>query len=356
MFRILAVNPGSTSTKIALYDDEALVFKESISHSSEQLGRYDVIADQYEMRRDAVLKMLDLFAVQPKTLSAVAGRGGLLPPVKSGAYEVNGEMVKTLRYAPRLQHASNLGGIIAFEIARPLRIPAYIYDPVTVDEMEAVARVTGRAHMEREALGHNLNVRATAIRYAKSIGRPLGELNLVVAHLGGGISVMTLKHGRIVDLVSDDGAFTPERAGQLPTLPLLAWALESGLSLAELSQELKTRSGLMSHFGTADARAVEKMADEGDENAALVYAALAYNVAKVIGQFTVPLACAPDAILLTGGLAHSARLTGDIARQVSFLGPVVLLPGENEMEALAMGALRVLRGEESAHQFKGDMQ
>lgn len=352
MFRILAVNPGSTSTKIAIYDDEELVFKENIVHSPELLAEYRNIGDQYEMRRDAVVKMLGVYSIPLKSLSAVAGRGGMLPPVKAGAYEVNPDMVTALRYHPRMQHASNLGGVIAYEIALPLYIPAYIYDPVTVDEMEPAAKVTGLAEMRREAFGHNLNVRATAMRYAKSIGKQLSELDLVVAHLGGGISIMCIKHGRIVDLVSDeDGPFTPERAGALPLLQLVRWTLKNGPDERALTRKLKTQAGFMSHFGTSDALDIEKRADGGDEHAAYIYGALAYCVAKYIGQLTVPIGKNPDAIILTGGLARSKRLTDAIKERVSFLGPVEIIAGENEMESLAMGALRVLRGEEAANTF-----
>ncbi len=352
MFRILTINPGSTSTKIALYDDEELVFKENIAHSPEMLSGFRNIGDQYEMRRDAVVKMLGVYSIPLKSLSAVAGRGGMLPPVKAGAYEVNPDMVTALRYHPRMQHASNLGGVIAYEIALPLYIPAYIYDPVTVDEMEPVAKLTGLAEMRREAFGHNLNVRATAIRYAAGLGRPLSELNLVIAHLGGGISIMSMKHGRIVDLVSDeDGPFTPERAGALPLLQLVRWTLKNGPDERAITRKLKTQAGFMSHFGTSDALAIEKRADDGDEHAIAVYDALAYNVSKYIGQLTVPIGRNPDAIILTGGLARSKRLTNAIKERVGFLGPVEVVAGENEMESLAMGALRVLRGEETANVF-----
>lgn len=352
MFRILAVNPGSTSTKIAVYDDEELVFKENIVHSPEILAKYRSIGDQYEMRRDAVVKMLGVYSIPLRTLSAVAGRGGMLPPVKSGAYEVNPDMVTALRYHPRMQHASNLGGVIAYEIALPLYIPAYIYDPVTVDEMDPIAKVTGLAEMRREAFGHNLNIRATAMRYAKGLGKPLSELDLVVAHLGGGISIMCMQKGRIVDLVSDeDGPFTPERAGALPLLQLVRWTLKNGPDERAITRKLKTQSGFMSHFGTADARIIEKRADEGDGHAAHIFDALAYCVSKHIGAMAVPLGRNPDAILLTGGLANSPRLTHAIRERVGFLGTVEVLAGENEMESLAMGALRVLRGEESANSF-----
>lgn len=352
MFRILAINPGSTSTKIALYDDETLVFKENIIHSPEMLAQFRSISDQYEMRRDAVIKMLGVYSIPLKSLSAVAGRGGMLPPVSSGAYEVNPDMVTALRYHPRMQHASNLGGVIAYEIALPLYIPAYIYDPVTVDEMDPVTKITGLAEMRREAFGHNLNVRATAIRYAKGLGKQLSDLNLVVAHLGGGISIMSIKQGRIVDLVSDeDGPFTPERAGALPLLQLVRWTLKNGPDERAITRRLKTQAGFMSHFGTSDALAIENRADDGDEHAIQIYEALAYNISKYIGQLCVPIGKNPDAIILTGGLARSPRLTNAIVDRVSFLGKVEIIPGENEMESLAMGTLRVLRGEETAHVF-----
>lgn len=352
MHRILVINPGSTSTKIAIYDEEEILFTENINHSAKTLASYRRIADQYDMRRDVVLKVLSLHEVKLSTLSAVVGRGGLLPPVKSGAYEVNPEMVDVLRYHPRLEHASNLGGIIAYEIASPLYIPAYIYDPVTVDEMEPIAKIAGLSEMSRESLGHNLNMRATSIRYAKQQGRELCDMSLITAHLGGGITISLFRGGRIVDIVSDDeGPFSPERSGGLPMFQLIEMATSGRYDCKFLMKKVKSQGGLMSYFGTANAREVEEMAAGGDEKAALVYEAMAYNIAKNIGKLAVAAEGRVDAILLTGGLAYSKMLTDWIAKRVSFIAPVKIMPGENEMEALAFGALRVLRGEETARTF-----
>jgi butyrate kinase len=352
MHRILVVNPGSTSTKIALYHDEEPLFTENINHSSQTLAPYRKIADQYDMRRDVVLKVLSLHDIKLSTLSAVVGRGGLLPPVKAGAYEVNRKMVDALRYHPRLEHASNLGGIIAYEIASPLYIPAYIYDPVTVDEMEPIAKIAGLSEMRRESLGHNLNMRATSIRYAKQQGKELSHMNLITAHLGGGITISLFREGRMVDIVSDDeGPFSPERSGGLPMFQLIEMATSGKYDYKSLMKKVKSQGGLISYFGTSNAREVEQMIDAGDEKAALVYEAMAYNIAKNIGKLAAAAQGRVDAIILTGGLAYSKMLTQWIAKRVNFIAPVKIMPGENEMEALAFGALRVLRGEETAHTF-----
>jgi butyrate kinase len=352
MYRILVINPGSTSTKIAIYDDDKPVFTENINHSSETLSSYKKIADQYDMRRDVVLKVLALYEIKLDTLSAVVGRGGLLPPVKAGAYEVNRKMVDILRYRPKLEHASNLGGIIAYEIASPLYIPAYIYDSVTVDEMMPIAKISGLSEMTRESLGHHLNMRATSIRYAKERGKVLSDLNIITAHLGGGITISLFQDGRMVDIVSDDeGPFSPERSGGLPLFQLIEMATSGKYDYNSLMKKVKSQGGLMSYFGTANAKEVEEMIAAGDEKAKLVYQAMAYNIAKNIGKLAAAAEGRVDAILLTGGLAYSELLTKWIDKKVNFIAPVEIMPGENEMEALAFGALRVLRGEETAHIF-----
>ncbi len=349
---ILIINPGSTSTKIAVYQEETPLFVENIQHSREELSPFSDIYQQYDLRREVILDCLGRHGVDIHSLSAVMARGGLLPPCQSGAYLVNEEMVHVLRYHPQNIHASNLGAILAKSIADKAGIHAYIYDPVTVDEMTPIHKVTGLVEMERKGMGHNLNMRACAMKYAQKVGKPYGELNLIVAHLGGGITLSLHEHGRITDMISDDeGPFSPERAGGLPAFQLVKMATSGKYDYRSLMDKLKNHAGLEAHLGTKDTREVERRIQAGDEKAALVYQAMALNVAKNIAKLAVSVKGRVDAILLTGGIAHSRLFTGWIQEYVAFIAPVVCFPGEHEMEALALGCLRVLRGEEKARIF-----
>lgn len=352
-YGILAINPGSTSTKTAFYEDERMVWTRSVEHAPEDIARFAAVFDQYEMRKDLVLAAMQEQGTPLSALSTVVGRGGLLPPVHAGAYYVNDLMIDTLRYRPVNEHASNMGAAIADAIARPLGIPAFIYDPVTVDEMEPIAKITGLAEMTRIGQGHNLNMRAAAIKYAGSIGKPYQSLNLIVAHLGGGITLSLHGKGRIIDMISDDeGPFSPERAGGLPGFQLIKMAASGAYDYKAMMKKVQRQGGMTAHFGTSDIRAVQKLMDEGDAKAALVLEAMAHNVAKNVGKLAVVVRGEVDAVILTGGIAHSARITGWIEERVRFIAPVAVLAGENEMEALAMGALRVLRGEEKACEYQ----
>ncbi len=349
---ILVINPGSTSTKIAVYDDDKPRFVEVIEHSREELSKYAEIADQYPMRKDTILSLLQAHGIDMKEINVIVARGGLLPPVKSGAYKVNEDMVYQLRYYPQNEHASNLGAIIAHSMAKDLGVEAYIYDSVTVDELEPIARVTGLPGMQRKGIGHSLNMRASAIKYAEEIGKPYDELTLLVAHLGGGITLSLHKHGRMIDMISDDeGPFSPERAGGLPIFQVIKMATSPGEDYKKMMKRVRSQGGLQAYFGTTDAREIEKLIEAGDEKAALIYEALAHNVAKNIGKLAVVVAGEIDAIILTGGIAHSAMLTDWIKKRVSFIAPVKVFPGEREMEALALGALRVTKGLEKAREF-----
>ncbi|NLJ80631.1 MAG: butyrate kinase [Firmicutes bacterium] len=350
--RILVINPGSTSTKAAIYDDETALFVEAVEHSQEELAQYAEIRDQFSLRKETILSLLAAQNVNLKSVTAIVARGGLLPPVKAGAYRVNEDMVYQLKYEPQNEHASNLGAVIAHELATELGIEAYVYDSVTVDELEPIARITGLPEMERKGMGHNLNMRASALKYARRLGRPYPELSLIVVHLGGGITLSLHKRGRMIDMISDDeGPFSPERAGGLPGFQLIEMATAPGYDCKKMMTKVKRFGGLMAYFGTTDAREVEAKIKSGDKKAALVYEAMAHNVAKNIGKLAVVVAGNLDAIILTGGIAHSAMLTGWIKERVDFIAPVEVLPGENEMEALAYGALRVIRGEEKAREF-----
>lgn len=352
-FTILSINPGSTSTKIALYRDEQELFVTVIEHTPEELAPYPQIADQYEFRRELVVRTLQDQGYSLKDLSAVVGRGGILPPVKSGAYQVNQTMVDLLRYRPVVPHASNLGAIIAFAIAEESGIPAYIYDSVATDELTDIARFTGMPEIPRISTFHALNSRAVAHEVAQDMGKSYDTIHAIVAHLGGGISLSAHQLGRVVDIISDDeGPFSPERAGRLPTNKLVHLCYSGQYTKGELLKKTRGKGGLAAYLGVTDLREVERMIDQGDEQAELLYQAMAYQVAKGIGELATVLAGRVDVIILTGGIAGSKRFTELIRQRVSFIAPVSIVPGEREMQALSLGALRVLRGSEQAHVLK----
>lgn len=348
MERLLILNPGSTSTKIAVYEGETPLFSQSITHSAQDLAPYGCVADQYDFRKELVSQALAAHAIEPGSLTAIVSRGGLLGPIQAGAYAVNEDMVWQLRCAPQQEHASNVGALIAYAFSQDLGIPAFIYDGVSVDEMLELYRITGLTSMRRRGLGHNLNTRAAAIRYAREQGARYQDVTVIVAHLGGGISVNLHSGGRIIDFISDDeGPFSPERSGGLPLFFTIDWCY-SGAPKAELLRQCRRTGGLMAHLGTTDTREVERMIRDGDGHAKLVYDAMILNISKNIAKLAPDVNGRLDAVLLTGGIAHSQYVTGEITRQVGWIAPVVVYPGENEMLALAQGGLRVLRGEEQA--------
>ncbi|NLM15085.1 MAG: butyrate kinase [Clostridiaceae bacterium] len=351
-YHILAINPGSTTTKIAYYQDSRMQWVKNIEHDQSDLAPFKTIYDQYHMRRQLVLDTMAEQGTSTAVLSAVVARGGLLPPVEAGAYHVNQAMMDTLRYRPANEHASNLGAVLAWSIAEPLGIPSFIYDPVTVDELEDIAQITGLKEMRRVGMGHNLNMRAAAIKFADSQNRPYEELNILVAHLGGGITLSLHSGGRIIDMISDDeGPFSPERAGGLPGFQVIKMATSGAYNYKEMMEKVQRQGGLKAYFGTSDTRQVEARISQGDDYARLILEAMAHNVAKNIGKLAVVVRGKVDGIVLTGGIAHSRLITDWITERVSFIAPVTILAGENEMESLALGVLRVLRGEEKARTF-----
>lgn len=355
VFRLLVINPGSTSTKIAIFDNEKPVFEEVIRHSSEELAPYPTIFSQYQFRKEIILETLNKKDINLTKLSAVVGRGGLLHPIPSGTYEVNDKMIEDLRLGLFGQHASSLGGVLAREIASQLNIPAYIVDPVVVDELEDVARISGMPEIERISIFHALNQKAVARRAARDLGKPYEELNLVVTHTGGGISVGAHKKGRVVDVnnaLNGEGPFSPERAGTLPAEGLIKLCYSGRYTLDEMKKKIAGKGGLVAHLKTNDAREVERMIEDGDKHAELIYRAMAYQIAKEIGSCAAVLEGKVDAIVLTGGIAHSKMLTGWIIERVEFIAPVLVYPGEDEMTALAEGGLRVLRGEEKVKVYQ----
>lgn len=354
VFRILAINPGSTSTKIAIYDNEKEVFETTLRHSNEEIDKYDKITDQYDFRKDVILTALNENGINLTKLSAVVGRGGLLKPIKGGTYSVNDKMVEDLKAAQMGEHASNLGGMIANEIASQLNIPAFIVDPVVVDEMEDVARISGMPEISRVSIFHALNQKAVARRYAKETGKSYDTLNLIVAHLGGGISVGAHQNGRVVDVnnaLDGEGPFSPERTGGLPIGDLAKLCFSGKYSHADIKKMIKGKGGLVAYLGTNDGRDVVKMIESGDENAKLIFEAMAYQVAKEIGSCAAVLKGNVDAIILTGGLAYGEMLINWIKARVAFISEVIVYPGEDEMSALAQGGLRVLRKEEEAQLY-----
>ncbi len=352
MERLLILNPGSTSTKLAVFDGEEALFTESITHSAQELAPFDCVADQYGFRRDLVLDCLKRHDIPLTSLTGVVSRGGLLTAIEAGAYAVNDDMVWQLRHKPRNEHASNVGAMIAKAISDELGIPAFIYDGVTVEELLPINRITGLTTMHRKGMGHNLNTRAAALRYAREQGKEYKDITVIVAHLGGGISVNLHHNGRIEDFINDEeGPFSPERAGGLPMFDVIAACFEEGMTRKEMMKTVKSRGGLMAHLGTTDSREVEKMIEGGDGHAKLVYDAMILNIAKNIGKIAPGVCGKVDAILLTGGIAHSKYVTEALRERVSFIAPVVVYPGEDEMKSLALGGLRVLRGEEPAKEY-----
>ena len=352
-YKQLIINPGSTSTKLALYEDKEKVVQENVEHDAAQMQQFDSIADQIPFRMGIIRDFMVRNSIQEKDLSAVMGRGGLVFGLKTGGYEVNDDLCEALVNDRLSQpHASNLGGLLARELARPLGIPAYIYDAVTGGELTEVARITGIRDIERRSFCHVLNSRAMAIRYAQENGLDYNKLNLIVAHLGGGISASVHAQGRIIDSIGDDdGQFSPERSGSVPSLELIRLCFSGDYTKADMVKKVRGKGGLFAHLGTSDCRVIEKMIKDGDQHADLVFQAQAYQIAKGIGLLSIVLKGKCDAIILTGGVARSQMLTDRIKEYVSFIAPVAVLPGENEMGALALGGLRLLSGVETARQY-----
>ena len=351
--RILAINPGSTSTKIAVYENENRLFVTTFYHSPETLSPFPTILSQYGYRKELIvneLKKENLFS----DFAAIVGRGGLLKPIASGVYEVNEAMKNDLRNAT-MQHACNLGGLLAEDIA--LLIPgckAYIADPVVVDELEDVARLSGSPLMMRKSVFHALNHKAIARKYARSVNKKYEELNLVVAHLGGGISVAAHRQGRVIDVnnaLEGSGPFSPERAGTLPARQLADLCFSGDYTIEEIKKMITGRGGLMAHLGTTDARDVVKRISEGDARAELVLKSMIYNIAKEIGAMSVVLHGKVDAILLTGGISYNDYCINKLKEYIAFIAPVCVFPGEDEMEALAFNALGVLRGKLNCKEY-----
>jgi butyrate kinase len=353
--KILAINPGSTSTKIAVFDDWDLIYKENVEHRVEDLEKYENIQDQFKMRKDAIMRILSDNGIDASEFAATVGRGGILPPLKSGAYRVNEAMLDRLKNRPLVPHASALGAIIADAIAKPIGVSAYIYDSVSVDEMDDVARISGMPEIKRTSLSHALNSRAMAFKVAEKAGCEYKNMNFIVAHLGGGISLSAHKQGKMVDIIADDeGPFSPERAGRVPCKKLIDLCYSGKWDKRTMQKKLRGKGGLSAYFATTDARVIERRAKEGDAEAKLHFEAMGYQIAKGIGELATVLDGQVDAIVITGGIAYSKMMTDYITKKVSFIAPIEVMAGESEMEALAYGILRVLNGEEKARIYKED--
>lgn len=354
-FRVLAVNPGSTSTKIALFVGDLPQFETVIHHAAEELDSFPRISDQFAVRKQAVINAVRDHGEDLGRLAAVVGRGGLIHPVDGGTYRVSDRMVADLREGVLGEHASNLGGLIAREIADPLGIPSFIVDPVVVDELAPLARYSGIPQLPRTSIFHALNQKAVARRAAEKRGRRYEECSFIVAHLGGGVTVGAHRHGRVIEVndgLNGEGAFTPERSGGIAALKLVKLCFSGAHSQAEVTRMIKGAGGLVAYLGTNDGRDVSRRIDAGDSSAAEVYEAMAYQIAREIGSMAAVLEGRVDAVLITGGLAYDERIREWIRKRVEFIAPVEFYPGEFEMVALAEGAVRVLRGDEAAREYQ----
>jgi butyrate kinase len=348
--KILAINPGSTSTKLAVYEKNKLLFEETVRHSDVEIMKFADVADQLEFRMETIKAVLLERGFPLTILDAVVGRGGMLKPLSSGTYIVGESILEDARSGKYGNHASNLGPILSAEIGAEHNIPAYIVDPVGVDELMDEARISGLVDIERKSHVHALNIKAVSRKIAIQIGRNMPEANFVVAHLGGGISVAALQGGRIVDVnnAENEGPFSPERAGGLPAKQLVQLCYSGKYTEKELLQRITKQGGIFSYLGTKSVIEVEKRALDGDTEAELILKAMIHQIGKEIGAMATVLEGRMDGIILTGGIAHSDRIVGWIREKIRFLGEVFVVPGEAEMEALAAGAFRVLTGEEEA--------
>ncbi|MCK4233373.1 butyrate kinase [candidate division WOR-3 bacterium] len=357
MYKILVINPGGTSTKVGVYEDENPIFVEVVKHSNDELSRFETHLDQYEFRRNHIIELIEEKGVSLKSLSAVVGRGGPFLPLESGTYRINERILNDVKNGKvQAEHISNIGVFLAHGIAEKIGIPSFFVDPVSVDEFEPVARISGVKEIPRLSLSHALNMKAVARRASKQLKKNYENVNLIIVHLGSGISVSAHENGRQIDSsnANDEAPFSPQRAGMVPLIGLIELCYSGEFTMKEMMKKLLKQSGLYSHLKTDNVEEVEKRINHGDKESKLVLEAMAYQVSKWIGQMAVVLSGKIDAIVISGGIANSEFVVGYIKRKTDFLAEIIVLPGEDEMEALAMGALRVLRGEEEAKQYGGE--
>lgn len=356
-YRVLVINPGSTSTKIGVFEGEECKFEENIRHSTEELSKFTNIVDQAPMRMELIKKCLTDNNCDLDTFDAFIGRGGIVKPMLSGTYAVNDKLFYDLEHLPSaLSHASCLGGVFARQLGEEYGKPYFIADPVVVDERDEIAKVTGLPGVERTGVFHCLNQKAVARRYCKEHGKRYEESNVIVAHLGGGNTIGAHRHGVVIDVndgINGEGPFSPERLGGLQVKTVLDLLEDGTYTISQMRALCSKAGGFVAHFGTNNALEIEKRALAGDEKAALLFYGLGYNVAKTIGEMAVALKGQVDAIIITGGQGYSKPLCKYIEEMVGFIAPVVVYPGEGELEALAASAIRVLSGEEEAKEYLG---
>jgi len=353
--RILAINPGSTSTKIAVYEGTTPMFIQTIRHTTEELEPFDVVTKQFSFRKKIIIEQVENADIDINTLSVIMGRGGLLKPVESGIIAVNEKMRHDLEFCVYGEHASNLGGLIAWDIAQSIpNAKAYITNPVVVDELDNLARLSGHPLLPRRSIFHALNQKAVARQHAKSIMRPYEDLNLIVVHLGGGITVGAHKKGRVVDVnqgLDGDGPYSPERTGTLPVGDLVRLCYSGNYTEKQVLKMIKGEGGLVAYLGTNSAYEVEQRAEKGDEYAKYIYDGMAYQVAKEVGSMAAVLHGEIDGILITGGIAHDKYFVNQVISYIHRFAPVHVYPGEDEMKALAINGLRVSSGEATAKEY-----
>ncbi|MFI3325924.1 MAG: butyrate kinase [Clostridia bacterium] len=347
--RILTINPGSTSTKMAVYDDEEPILTHTISHDQQSLEDCKTVIGQKGLRKNGIESILEKAGIKINSIDAVGGRGGLVKPIESGTYLVNEAMIEDLNSTQASIHSSSLGAVISLEIAEEAGCKAYVVDPVVVDEMDRLAKLTGVPGIERISIFHALNQKAIAKKFCKNTGKIYENSRFVVAHLGGGVTVGAHRYGRVIDVndaLSGEGSFTPERSGSVPASAIINMCFSGEYTKQEMERKIVGKGGVQGYLGTNDMKKVEKMIADGDEFAALVLDSMAYQVSKEIGAMCAVLEGRVDAILLTGGLARSGRFTGSVKQRVDKLADVHVFPGEDEMLALMQGVSRVLKGEE----------
>ncbi len=354
VYRLLAINPGSTSTKISVFDNEEDIFTEVIRHPKDIIDKFDSIYDQFNFRKTLILNCLHDKGIELNTIDAVVGRGGNMKPVTGGTYKINSQMLEDLKIGVMGQHASNLGGILAYEIASEINVYSYIVDPVVVDELEDIARFSGMPEIQRKSKDHPLNQKAVARKASIELGGNYEDYNFLVAHLGGGISIGVHKKGKIIDVnnaLDGDGPFSPERTGGLPVGSVIDLCFSGKYSKEEIRKKIVGNGGLVAYLGTNDGREVQKRIGQGDQKALLVYQAMAYQISKEIGAGATALKGDVDVILLTGGLAYDQELIQWIEDRVSFIARVMVYPGEFEMLAMVQGVLRVLNNIEKEKDY-----
>ena len=350
----LIINPGSTSTKIGVFEDENLLFEETLRHTTEEIARFDKIVDQKDFRKELIVNLLKEKDFDINSLDFVVGRGGMLKPIPSGTYEVSPELLHDLEIGKQGQHASNLGGILAKEIADSIGVPSYIVDPTVVDEMMDIARYSGVPELPRVSVFHALNQKAVARRYAKEVGKPYEELDLIVVHMGGGVSVGPHKHGKVIDIfnaLDGDGAFAPERAGAVPVGALIRLCYSGKYTQAEAMKMVVGNGGFNAYVNTNDMRDVDKMVKDGDKEAEKVRDAFILQMSKDIGSMACVLEGKVDQIILTGGIAYDKVVVEGIKKRCGWIAPFTVYPGEDELLALCQGGLRVVNGEEKAKEY-----